>query len=223
MRRGDARCTLGGIPPQRLVRGGEGTGQHPAFARLGWDDLAVEFYLPDRGDIQAVASRAQLTNPHPDANGWLQAKIRQPPDDWDLRATYTVPGLVWTVESDTCGTGPPVAPRNVAFDAHYREFVYRQPVDEDELVAVMSADSEEVHSCYRFDGLERWTVPSLDAWCNFTHELVVGWLRYELATQTEDDPVEGWSDACDYLTSAEFREYVGRLREVLAAKPAHVR
>ena len=87
----------------------------------------------------------------------------------------------------------------------------------------MSADSEEAFSCYRFDGLERWTVPSLDAWFNITHGLVVGWLRHQLSTQTERDVVEGLSDACDYLTSAEFRGHVGALREALSAKSAHLR
>jgi hypothetical protein len=183
----------------------------------------VEFYSPDRAEILAVASRAQLANTHPDAQGWLQAKINQPADDWDLRAAYTVPGLVWTVESDTCMTGRPNAPRNVAYDDFYREFVYRQPANEAELAAVMSADSQEVFSCYRFDGLERWTVPGVDAWFSITRDLVVGWLRYQLSTQTEEELVEGLSDACDYLTSPEFREYGIVLRAALLARPERVR
>src|SRR4051794_11497368 len=112
--------------------------KRPAFAPLGWDDLTMESYLPDRAEILAVASRAQLANPRPESKVWLQAKIHQPPHDWELRAPHTVPGLVWTVESDTCMTGRSNAPRNVAYDDVGREFVYRQPANQAELVAVMS-------------------------------------------------------------------------------------
>jgi hypothetical protein len=181
------------------------------------DDRLVETYAPDWAEILAVASRARLANTHPDAQSWLQAKVRQPPDDWELRAPYTVPGLVWTVESDTCATGRPNAPHNIAYDHFWHEFVYRQPADEAELVAIMSADSEEVFSCYRFDGLQRWTTTALDGWFNTTHDVVVGWLRYQLSTETDLELVEGLNEAHVYLTSDAFREYVGALRSILSA------
>lgn len=179
------------------------------------DDRQVKIYAPDRAAVLAVAATARLANTHPDAQGWLQTKVRQPPHDWELRAAYTVPGIVWTVESDTCMTGRPHAPRNIAYDHLGREFVYRQPADEGELAAVMSADSEEVFACYRFDGLERWTLPALDAWWSITYDVVVGWLRFQRATETDPDIIEGLDEAHDYLTSDTFREHLLGMRQLL--------
>jgi len=178
----------------------------------------VETYWPDRAEVLAVAARARLANPHPDAQGWLQAKVREPPDDWELRAAYTIPGVVWTVESDTCMTGRPNAPRNIAYDNLGREFLYRQPTEEGELVAIMSADSEEVFACYRFDGLERWTVPALDTWRSVTHDLVVGWIRDQRSRETDPEIIDGLREAHDYLTGDTFRAYLIALRNVLLSR-----
>lgn len=75
----------------------------------------------------------------------------------------------------------------------------------------MSADSEEVFACCRFDGLERWTSRSVAAW-HEDIEVVLG-SRHALG-KTGDDPelqlcLGGY---VSYLESDEFRYYIGALR-----------
>lgn len=82
-------------------------------------------------------------------------------DEWDERVWYAMPGMVWSVTSDTCCTGREHAPDNIAYDEVGMEFVFRQPRDRHELLAVQAAAENEVTGCYRFDGLERWTSSSL--------------------------------------------------------------
>lgn len=175
-------------------------------------------YAPRRAEIVKVAKRARLANQHPDAKRWLVDKLKRPPSDWDCRTPYTVPGLVWTVGSDTCMTGRLSAPDNIAYDPLGREFVYRQPLNEAGLAAIMSADSEEVFACYRFDGLERWTRQSLDAWLD-RRDVIVGWLEHCLATEREGEIADSLRACHDYLVGDEFRTYVAALRELLSRDP----
>lgn len=90
------------------------------------------------------------------------------------------------MSSDTCATGRLSAPDNVSYDHHYREFVYRQPTNESELAAVMSADSEEVFSCYRFDGLSRWTHDAMRAWME-DMDVVLGYVRDTLSADPDPE------------------------------------
>jgi len=105
----------------------------------------------------------------------------------------------------------------VAFDDFGREFVFRQPANEDELAAIMSADSEEVFACYRFDGLDHWTVSSLNAWSEDAH-VIDGWIEHVLARETEDEILEGVRAYRDHLASSEFHTYMGGLYDLLSAK-----
>ncbi|MDQ6525016.1 hypothetical protein RB608_15460 [Nocardioides sp. LHD-245] len=174
-------------------------------------------YFPDSATVRAVALGADLRNSHPAARGWLLEKIDRPPTDWDERAFLTIPGVVWTVSSDTCATGRLSAPDNVAYDHWYREFVFRQPRDAAELGAVMSADSEEVFACYRFDGLERWTSRSVAAWHEDV-EVVLGFARHALAETGEDPGLQQCLGSyVAYLESEEFGAYIGALRAHLEA------
>lgn len=174
-------------------------------------------YFPDSATVRAVAVGARLRNSHPSARKWLLDKIERPPTDWDERAVLTIPGVVWTVSSDTCATGRLSAPDNVAYDHYYREFVFRQPRDAAELGAVMSADSEEVFACYRFDGLDRWTSQSVAAW-HEDIEVVLGYARHVLAETADDpEPKQCLGDYISYLESDEFGRYIGRLQSHLEA------
>jgi hypothetical protein len=154
-----------------------------------------------------VALRADLRNPQPQAREEISAKVLRPPSDWESRTFLGVPGVVWSVSSDTCATGRLSAPDNVAYDHCHREFVFRQPRDERELAAVMSADSEEVYSCYRYDGLARWTPAAFDAWVQ-DMEVIVGYLRDALAKDLEPEQAQGLRLYDDYLSSADFRTYL---------------
>jgi hypothetical protein len=167
--------------------------------------------------VREIAAGAELRNTHPSARSWLLAKLDEPPNDWDERAILTVPGMVWSVSSDTCATGRLSAPDNVAYDHYWREFVFRQPRNEAELAAVMSADSEEVFACYRFDGMSRWTSRSVGAWME-DMDVLLGYVRNVLSTEGEANIPEGLREYEEYLTSSEFRDYLGRLREFLDAQ-----
>ena len=182
----------------------------------GHDDGVATAYFPDSATVRAVALGASLRNPHPSARTWLLEKIDRPPTDWDERAVLTVPGVVWTVSSDTCATGRLSAPDNVAYDHYYREFVFRQPRAAAELGAVMSADSEEVFACYRFDGLERWTSRSVAAWHEDV-EVVLGYARHALAETVNPELQRCLGDYASYVESEEFGQYIDALRAHLDA------
>ncbi|MFI1464645.1 hypothetical protein [Nocardia carnea] len=177
----------------------------------------MTLYLPDLEEIRAVALRASLRNWHPSAQDWLLGKIDHPLDDWDTRAFLTVPGVVWTVSSDTCATGRLSAPENVTYDHRYREFVFRQPRDEEELAAIMSADSEEVFGCYRFDGLNRWTSLSVAAWVD-DKAVIVGYIRHVLATGGNSEILDCLGQYEAYLASPEFDAYLRDFGQYLAAR-----
>jgi hypothetical protein len=106
------------------------------------------------------------------------------------------------------------APDNVAYDHHYREFVYRQPRSEAELAAIMRADSEEVFSCYRFDGLARWTHATLRAWIEDI-DVVVGYTRDAITRGPETEIDDSLREYGSYLTSSDFKAYLGAFSDYL--------
>lgn len=164
-------------------------------------------YLPNREEVASLALRAELRNPNPQARAHISAKVDQPPTDWDRRTILSVPGIVWSVSSDTCATGRLSAPDNIAYDHYYREFVYRQPRNDAELAAIMSADSEEVFACYRFDGLTRWTHAAFGAWVE-DMDVVVGYTRDTLARDPEPEIAESLREYETYLMSPDFKTYL---------------
>jgi hypothetical protein len=180
-------------------------------------DQSVTRYLPGRDELRSVAMRAQLRNPHPSARVRIRAKIDEPPSDWDERAILTVPGIVWSVSSDTCATGRLSGPDNIAYDHSWREFVFRQPRNEAELAAIMSADSEEVFGCYRFDGLSRWTSRSVGAWAE-DMDVVLGYVRWTLSTEPDPEMAIGLRQYEMELTSTEFDRYLGEFSQFLDAQ-----
>ena len=174
----------------------------------------MSLYAPGEAEILEVARRAQLTNTHPLAKIRLTRKLLNPPGDWDCRTFYAMPGMVWTVGSDTCGTGRPNAPRNIALDETGREIVFRQPANAQELTGIMSAESQEVFSCYRFDGLDRWTQASWNAWFD-SHEVLVGWLKNALSKTDGSYAGVGLDEYEAYLAGEEFRSYAAEISEYL--------
>ncbi len=161
--------------------------------------------------------RAELRNPNPSTRMCIRAKIDEPPSDWDERAILTVPGIVWSVSSDTCATGRLSGADNIAYDHYWREFVFRQPRNEAELAAVMSADSEEVFACYRFDGLSRWTSRSVGAWAE-DMDVVLGYVRCMLSTEPDSEVAIGLRQYEAELASPEFRNYLGEFAQFLDAQ-----
>ena len=72
----------------------------------------------------------------------------------------------------------------------------------------MSADSIEVMSCYRFDGLHRWTERLVREWLNGTHSLVTE-LRSLVQSAGDPEVRTGANAYLVYLESEEFRAYIG--------------
>ncbi|MEO6715184.1 MAG: hypothetical protein ABIM89_17430 [Mycobacteriales bacterium] len=103
----------------------------------------TKLYAPTRSEIFEAARHAPLAKTHKYAKGWLLEKLSEPPDDWQARTVFTTPGIVWAVESFDGMASSSNAPRNVAYDDHRREFVYRQPESAEEMIGIMSADSQE--------------------------------------------------------------------------------
>ncbi len=176
----------------------------------------MTLYAPNDAEVRRVALEAQLRNSHPSARAWLLNKLDQPPGAWDERAILSVPGVVWTVSSDTCATGRLSAPENVGYDHNFREFVSRQPRDGSELAVIMSADSEEVFACYRFDGLARWTSRSVAAWCEDI-EVLSGYARHAIETSNDAEAVSSLRQYLDYIISPDFGRYIQDLRTHLEA------
>ena len=90
---------------------------------------------------------------------------------------------------------------------------FRQPTNEGELAAIMSADSEEVFACYRFDGLSRWTPSALRAWVE-DMDVVVGYLRDTLSADPEPEIAEGLRAYESYLSGSDFKAYLAGIRRV---------
>ena len=150
----------------------------------------MPLYLPSRDEVASLALRAEPRNPNPQARLEITAKVAEPPTDWERRTILTVPGIVW-----------------VAYDHFYREFVYRQPCNETELAAIMSADSEEVFACYRFDGLTRWTYEAFQAWVG-DMDVVVGYVRHTLVGDPEPEVAESLGQYETYVQSNDFKAYL---------------
>lgn len=112
-------------------------------------------------------------------------------------------------------TGRTSAPDNVAYDDYGREFVFRQPANAAELAAIMSADSEEVFACYRFDGLERWTRLGVDAWLEDLN-VVQGWIQFVESSCEESEIAHPLTRYAEYLDSDAFRTYVTALKALLS-------
>jgi hypothetical protein len=135
------------------------------------------------------------------------------PDSWASRAMANVPGLAYTVGTDTCMCGPTHAPANVTCDEYGREFVFRQPRDDAELRALSAAADAEVFAGYRFDGLRRWTLPALHAWRD-DQNVLEGWLHHRIASEDEEDAKAAQAHL-DYLASEEFTAYIARFQRYL--------
>lgn len=174
-------------------------------------------YAPSRTELLRLARNAPLTNPQDRARDELVAKLSDAQGDFASRIDWHVPGLVYGVESDTCMTGREVAPANIAYDEYGAEFIFRQPRDESELVAVLGADSVEVYGCYRFDGLEQWTEQLVRHWITNVPAIEA---RLDLAMESSDIPeiAAGARAYRSYLASDEFARYVDALLHHLARR-----
>ena len=71
------------------------------------------------------------------------------------------------------------APNNVLYDEDGREFIFRQPRNEPEVQNVVMAACVDPFQAYRFDGLLRWDIGSIQAWWHERRRLIE-WIQQEI-------------------------------------------
>lgn len=90
---------------------------------------------------------------------------------WTDKHWMNTPGPLYGGQTDTCGTGPLVAPNNVLFDHHGYEFIFRQPVNHYELRQVLDAADADPFQGYGADGDIHWSVGGVKEWWARRREL----------------------------------------------------
>jgi hypothetical protein len=114
---------------------------------------------------------------------------------WADRHPMNVPGPFYGAMTDTCCDGPPLAPSSLLYDAHGQGFVWRQPRNADETLALMTGASSDPFLGYACDGDLHWTPESVRLWWQTIHlqqpevdrlVAVVQGERPELATSFDD-------------------------------------
>jgi hypothetical protein len=98
-----------------------------------------------------------------------QSIIRPAPEKfllgrWEDRNWRNVPGPFYGADTDTCETGPVVAPRHVLADEDGQEFVFRQPRTTAEVESVLDAAWSDPFRGYAGDGHDHWTADGIRAW-----------------------------------------------------------
>lgn len=156
------------------------------------------------------AARAAETGPlpAPDGGTWLPDPVyggcwNRRSDRWGERDWRNVPGPFYGAGTDSCWMGRLIAPANVLYeDERGAEFVYRQPRDVAETLAVLGAAAQDPMAGYACDGDRHWTP-----------ELVRDWWR-------ERARVREWAVRLDrswsVSESGEEREAAGGAREYVA-------
>lgn len=131
--------------------------------RYGEDFIAFLY----RRDLYEVLNRETLALLQPNGNNnFLDHGY------WNDKHPFNFPGPFYTGQTDTCGTGVPVAPDNVLFDGYCCEYVFRQPRNYTELIGVMDAAAIEVLDSYACDGNRHWTWQTCREWWRDRDELI---------------------------------------------------
>jgi hypothetical protein len=84
--------------------------------------------------------------------------------EWADLNVMNVPGAFYGAETDTTGEGPELAPASIALDVGGQAFVWRQPRNDHEIHAVMTAASSDPFSGYGWHGDEFWTPDLVAVW-----------------------------------------------------------
>ncbi|MET9618327.1 ferredoxin [Kitasatospora indigofera] len=83
---------------------------------------------------------------------------------WGDRSRLNVPGPFYGGATDSGGSGPECAPAHVLHGDEGTEFVYRQPVNPEQLAELEEAFGEELFHGYAGDGDEHWTPDAVREW-----------------------------------------------------------
>jgi hypothetical protein len=112
-----------------------------------------------RRDLYDVLNREALPLLQPTANNDFLAGSY-----WAKKHPFNFPGPFYSGETDTCGTGVPEAPDNILFDGYCCEYIFRQPRNYQEFIAVKDAAAVEVFDSYACDGHQHWTGQACREW-----------------------------------------------------------
>jgi hypothetical protein len=106
--------------------------------------------------------------------------------DWAAIHWMNTPGPIYGAATDTCGTGPLIAPNNIMHDSDGQEVVFRQPVNDYELRQVLQAADADPFGGYGANGNDYWSYPLIKEWWKRHAErtaLINQWYRQQLALQ----------------------------------------
>ncbi|MFD7556244.1 ferredoxin [Streptomyces sp. NPDC059835] len=135
---------------------------------------------------------------------------------WAERNWRNVPGPFYGGETDTCETGPEVAPRHVLCDENGQEFVFRQPREPAEVDRVLFAAWNDPFRQYGMDGDRHWTTQSVRAWWRERARLREWAVHFATAPSGSHHFRHGLVDLLSYLDGdleAHLRGYLFWLEE----------
>jgi hypothetical protein len=121
---------------------------------------------------------------------------------WAKKHPFNFPGPFYTGETDSCGTGVPEAPDNILFDGYCCEYIFRQPRNYQEFIAVKDAAAVEVFDSYACDGNQHWTGQACREWWR-NREGITGRLLHDPEYRKQNG--ERGTLYVDYLNSAAER------------------
>jgi len=106
---------------------------------------------------------------------------------WEERNWRNVPGPIYGAETDSCWVARTFAPGNAVYEHETgQEFLYRQPRDEDELLAVLAGAWADPFGGWAADGDSHWTVQAVRDWWQ-DRDRVSEWIKRDLRAITADD------------------------------------
>lgn len=121
--------------------------------------------------LPAVRAAETGLLPAPDGGTWLPAPgyrgdwWNARPERWAERDWRNVPGPFYGAGTDNCWMGRLIAPAHVLYDDEWgAEFVYRQPRDTAQALALLGAVAQDPMAGYACDGDDHWTPELIRDW-----------------------------------------------------------
>ncbi len=121
-------------------------------------------------DPRASAQRQRGAPLHRMGREWLEPPEAYFRGLWEERHPLNTPGPFYGAETDTCLDGPPLAPNSLFYDEHGIGFVWRQPRDDNETLALMNGASSDPFGGFAWDGDDHWTTDLVRAWWRERHD-----------------------------------------------------
>lgn len=127
---------------------------------------------------------------------------------WQERNWRNVPGPIYGAMTDNCWVGRTSAPRHILYgdDIEYeQEFLYRQPHNSVELLAVLGGVVQDPFAGWAYDGDDHWTTDLVRGWWHDRHGLHA-WITRKYAEWTRPEATDDEREAANGLL--DYRNYV---------------